>query len=96
LTDIDLNIVAGDGTVGSVHQSSGQTLSGLCLAQGEPVKLPVRRVVLYKNGVGYFEHTGRVRRNQDLKVDFTDKPLNDASKSLTLVSILHTTFDGRL
>ena len=29
---------------------------------GEPAgKLPVRRVVLYKNGVGYFEHLGRVR-----------------------------------
>ena len=25
-----------------------------------PEKLPVRRVVLYKNGVGYFEHLGRV------------------------------------
>ena len=25
------------------------------------VSLPVRKVILYKNGVGYFEHTGRVR-----------------------------------
>jgi len=28
-------------------------------------KLPVRRVVLYKNGVGYFEHLGRVRGSQE-------------------------------
>ena len=27
-------------------------------------KLPMRRVVLYKNGVGYFEHLGRVRSSQ--------------------------------
>ncbi|MGH9791174.1 MAG: hypothetical protein ACRD5W_08200, partial [Candidatus Acidiferrales bacterium] len=25
---------------------------------GEATRLPVRRVVLYKNGVGYFEHLG--------------------------------------
>jgi hypothetical protein len=31
--------------------------------------LPVRKVVLYKNGVGYFEHTGRVWGNQDLRID---------------------------
>jgi hypothetical protein len=34
-------------------------------------KLPVRRVVLYKNGVGYFEHLGRVRGSQDVHIDFT-------------------------
>ena len=33
--------------------------------------LPVRRVVLYKNGVGYFEHLGHVRGSQDVHVDFT-------------------------
>jgi hypothetical protein len=30
-------------------------------AASPKAKLPVRRVVLYKNGVGYFEHLGRVR-----------------------------------
>jgi hypothetical protein len=29
-------------------------------------RLPVKRVVLYKNGMGYFEHTARVHGNQDL------------------------------
>jgi hypothetical protein len=33
--------------------------------------LPVRRVVLYKNGVGYFEHLGPVRGSQDVHIDFT-------------------------
>src|SRR6266403_1603136 len=30
-------------------------------ANPEAARLPVRRVVLYKNGVGYFEHLGDVR-----------------------------------
>src|SRR2546421_7307829 len=51
------------------------------------VKLPVRRVVLYKNGVGYFEHLGRVRGSQDVHVDFTSAQLNDVLKSLTVLDL---------
>src|SRR5438128_7580430 len=50
-------------------------------------KLPVRRVVLYKNGVGYFEHTGQVRGNQSLEIDFTSSQLNDVLKSLTVLDL---------
>ncbi len=50
-------------------------------------KLPVRRVVLYKNGVGYFEHTGQVRGNQGLEIDFTSSQLNDVLKSLTVLDL---------
>src|SRR5258708_23980642 len=50
-------------------------------------KLPVRRVVLYKNGVGYFEHLGHVRGNQDVHVDFTSAQLNDVLKSLTVLDL---------
>jgi hypothetical protein len=38
-------------------------------------KLPVRRVVLYKNGVGYFEHLGQVHGSQDVHIDFTSAQL---------------------
>ncbi len=51
------------------------------------VELPVRRVVLYKNGVGYFEHAGRVRGSQDLSIKFTTAQLNDVLKSLTVVDL---------
>jgi hypothetical protein len=47
----------------------------------------VRRVVLYKNGVGYFEHLGRVRGSQDVHVDFTSAQLNDVLKSLTVLDL---------
>src|SRR6185437_894247 len=50
-------------------------------------RLPVKRVVLYKNGVGYFEHSARVRGNQDLGIDFTTGQLNDVLKSLTVVDL---------
>lgn len=56
-------------------------------AELESEKLPVRRVVLYKNGVGYFEHTGRVRGDQELKIEFTSAQLNDVLKSLTVLDL---------
>jgi len=43
--------------------------------------------VLYKNGVGYFEHLGRVRGSQDVHVDFTSAQLNDVLKSLTVLDL---------
>ena len=57
------------------------------VSESSPARLPVRRVVLYKNGVGYFEHTGRVRGNQELSLDFTSAQLNDVLKSLTVVDL---------
>jgi hypothetical protein len=50
-------------------------------------RLPVQRVVLYKNGVGYFEHSARVRGRQELNIDFTTSQLNDVLKSLTVVDL---------
>jgi Domain of unknown function (DUF4139) len=47
------------------------------------IDLPVRKVVLYKNGVGYFEHAGAVNGNQRVSVDFTSAQLNDVLQSLT-------------
>jgi hypothetical protein len=55
-------------------------------------RLPVKRVVLYKNGVGYFEHAARVHGNQELAIDFTTSQLNDVLKSLTVVDL----GDGRI
>jgi hypothetical protein len=57
-------------------------------AAAEPsARLPVTRVILYKNGVGYFEHSGHVRGNQDVNVDFTTAQLNDVLKSLTVLDL---------
>jgi hypothetical protein len=50
-------------------------------------RLPVTRVILYKNGVGYFEHAGHVQGSQDVNVDFTTAQLNDVLKSLTVLDL---------
>jgi len=49
--------------------------------------LPVRRVVLYKTGVGYFEHLGNVRDRQAVTIRFTSAQLNDVLKSLTVLDL---------
>ena len=63
-------------------------------AQGQPARvapvpdgLPVKRVVLYKNGVGYFEHLGRVRGDQEVTIPLTSAQLNDVLKSLTVLDL---------
>jgi hypothetical protein len=71
-------------------QTSSEKRAGAKLTDTETSKvasLPVKKVVLYKNGVGYFEHTGRVWGNQDLRIEFTTAQLNDVLKSLTLVDL---------
>jgi hypothetical protein len=50
-----------------------------------PQALPVHKVVLYKNGVGYFEHAGSVQGNQRVAIDFTSSQLNDVLQSLTVL-----------
>jgi hypothetical protein len=66
--------------------ASGQ--SSLSGSSADPAaRLPVTRVILYKNGVGYFEHAGQVRGSQDVNVDFTTAQLNDVLKSLTVLDL---------
>jgi hypothetical protein len=47
--------------------------------------LPVRKVVLYKSGVGYFEHSGMITGSQRVAIDFTSSQLNDVLQSLTVL-----------
>ena len=61
--------------------------SSLPASSPDAARLPVTRVVLYKNGVGYFEHSGHVRDSQDVNVDFTTAQLNDVLKSLTVLDL---------
>jgi hypothetical protein len=61
-------------------------LSFITAALAQPT-LPIKRVVLYKNGVGYFEHLGLVRDNQDVTIAFTSGQLNDVLKSLTVLDL---------
>jgi len=46
--------------------------------------LPVRTVVLYKHGVGYFERAGNLAAGESAKLDFKASEMNDVLKSLTV------------
>jgi hypothetical protein len=52
-----------------------------------PTNLPIRRVVLYKHGVGYFERGGKVSGNDTLHLDFKARDMNDVLKSLTVLDL---------
>jgi hypothetical protein len=64
-----------------------ETVSGSASVAGPAAikDLPVRKVVLYKNGVGYFEHAGTVSGNQRVTIDFTSPQLNDVLQWLTVL-----------
>lgn len=49
--------------------------------------LPIRRVALYKNGVGFFEHAGTVHGDQTVTIDFTTSQLNDVLQTLTAIDL---------
>jgi hypothetical protein len=46
--------------------------------------LPIRQIVLYKSGVGYFERSGQLRAGESARLDFKAVEMNDVLKSLTL------------
>lgn len=56
-------------------------------ATEKTTQLPVTRVALYKNGVGFFEHSGHVSGNQSVTIDFTTAQLNDVLQSLTAIDL---------
>ena len=57
------------------------------IAAPAATQLPVTRVSLYKNGVGFFEHAGKVSGSQAVEIDFTTAQLNDVLQSLTAIDL---------
>lgn len=51
------------------------------------VSLPVKKVELYKNGMGYFEHLGTVKGTQSVEITLPSSQLNDVLKSLTIIDL---------
>jgi len=58
--------------------------SSVALGADEKVTVPVRAVVLYSSGVGYFEHAGQVNGNGSSELRFKTDQINDVLKSLVL------------
>ncbi len=49
--------------------------------------LPIRKVVLYKHGVGYFEREGEIDGNAPVDLHFRASEMNDVLKSLTVLDL---------
>jgi len=56
----------------------------LTLATALAADLPVRQVVLYKSGVGYFERAGQLAPGESARLDFKAVEMDDVLKSLTV------------
>lgn len=56
----------------------------VCAALAPSAELPVRTVVLYKHGVGYFERGGTLAPGESARLDFKAEEMNDVLKSLTI------------
>jgi hypothetical protein len=56
-------------------------------AAPKETSLPVTSVSLYKNGVGFFQHTGHITGNATVTLDFNSGQLNDVLQSLTAIDL---------
>jgi hypothetical protein len=71
--------------------TANQLYAQTTLAQGSATQpadgataVPVRHVVLYSSGVGYFEHFGNVKGSASTELRFKTAQINDILKSLVL------------
>jgi hypothetical protein len=56
----------------------------LCTLNLVAAELPVREVILYKHGVGFFERLGTLGAGESTRLDFRPTEMNDVLKSLTV------------
>ena len=61
------------------------TLIGPAAMHMMAADLPIREVILYKHGVGYFERSGQLQAGETARLDFKASDMNDVLKSLTIV-----------
>ncbi len=72
---------------------SGGVRVGTNLSQAAPIgvnvpePLPVRKIMLYRSGVGYFERSGEVTGNSEVQLRFNTDQINDILKSMVLLDL---------
>ncbi|MCL2639512.1 MAG: hypothetical protein FWD53_01575 [Phycisphaerales bacterium] len=69
---------------GVVGGAWGQAAEGAKENIAKAADLPMRRVVLFTSGTGFFEHTGTVDGTQTAQLSFTISQINDVLKSLVV------------
>jgi hypothetical protein len=56
----------------------------LSTIMAQAADLPVKQVILYKHGIGFFERSGTLGAGESARLDFNASDMNDVLKSLTL------------
>jgi hypothetical protein len=56
----------------------------LSAIMAQAADLPVKQVILYKHGIGFFERSGTLGAGESARLDFNASDMNDVLKSLTL------------
>jgi hypothetical protein len=56
----------------------------LTVAAAQGAELPIRQIILYKHGIGYFQRSGQLGPNDSAQLDFKAEEMNDVLKSLTI------------
>lgn len=59
-------------------------LAGALVVSSAAADLPIRQVILYKSGIGYFERSGPLAAGESARLDFKAADMNDVLKSLTI------------
>ena len=69
----------------------------LSMAQGEnSTELPVRRIVLFNVGVGFFEHAGQASGDATVSLPFASEEMDDLLKTLVMQGCQRRPRVGRL
>lgn len=68
----------------NANMKTSVVMSLLLVAAAYGADLPVREVILYKHGVGFFERAGQLRAGEAARLDFKAAEMNDVLKSLTI------------
>jgi hypothetical protein len=69
--------------------TTAQTRPAATRPAGDGADVPVREVVLFSSGVGYFEHFGTVHGDNTVELHFKTRQINDILKSLVLQDLDH-------
>src|SRR5690606_15878778 len=71
-------------TTTALAQSAGSTASIDAQARPADEVLPIRQIVLYRSGVGFFERRGTVEGDATVSLRFNTEDVNDILKSLLI------------
>ena len=82
-TLLALSSVAGQTRTGSHRRPANHASASVAPAQ----QLPLRRVILYSNGVAYFERRGTVSSKAEINLQFKQSQVDDVLKSMLVLDL---------